>query len=375
MDIELNETQRMLVDAARELLEDQMQPGRRAAAERSAEGYDVDLWRSMGSELGWVGVGVGEAYGGAGSSLLDAALLYEQLCRAAALTPFAETVAGARVIERHASEEIRRALLPDIATGKLIVTSALLEDSDDFTAAPATVVTGSAGALKITGRKRFVSYGDSADVLLTTARLPGGGSGIAIVRRSPQISAVRVKTIGGGPVCNVTFDGAAVLGVIDASTVLTDLLQVNRALNCTASIGYGGRAFEMTVDYTKERVQFGRPIGMFEAVQQIVANMAIAMEGARWLAYQAAWCIDDPGTSPEQREIEVRMASAHTGWAARETTLSSHQLHGGVGFMLEYDLHYYTRRAKEAEIFWGTPEEHYTAIGRATVASGRGHAA
>ncbi len=370
MDAELNEAQRLLVDSAVEFLDREMVAGRAAVAEASDAGYDVGLTAAMG-ELGWSGICIGEAYGGAGSPLLDAALVYEQLCRSAALTPFAHIVAAARTIERYASEEIKSELLPEMAAGRFVLSSAFLDDADDFDAPPTAEVVRTDAGLRITGKKRFVGFADAADALLVSAHLPQG-SGLAVIPRSPEVRTVRTKAIGGMPLCTVEFESAPVLTVIDEPGAAAELLRAHRALNAVASVGYGGRALEMTIDYVKERVQFGRPIGMFEAVQQMAANMAIWMEGARWMAYQAAWCLDNDGMSADERDLEVRMAAAHAGWAARETAMLSHQLHGGVGFMLEYDLHYYSRRAKEAEILWGTPGEHYQAVGRSVILAGAG---
>jgi len=368
MDTELNDTQRLLVDSAVEFLDREMVPGRAAAVEASDEGYDVRLTAALG-ELGWAGICIAEVYGGAGSPLLDAALVYEQLCRGAALTPFAQVIAAARVIERYADEGTKSELLPQIAAGRFVTSSAFLDDTDDFDAPPTAEVVQQSGGLRITGKKRFAGFAHAADALLVSARLPGG-TGLAVVPRSPEVRAVRTKVIGGTPLCTVEFESAPVLTLIAEPEATAELLRVHRALNAVASVGYGGRALEMTIDYVKERVQFGRPIGMFEAVQQMAANMAIWMEGARWLAYQGVWALDDDEMSADKRDLEVRMAAAHAGWAARETAMLSHQLHGGVGFMLEYDLHYYSRRAKEAEILWGTPAEHYRAVGHSALSAG-----
>ena len=131
------------------------------------------------------------------------------------------------------------------------------------------------------------------------------------------------------------------------------LLQLSRLLASVQALGYMQRAFDMTADYVKNRVQFGRPIGSFQAVQHHVANMAILLEATRFLAYEAAWMFGE-----RQREAEqIATVKAWTSKAAVEVTALAHQLHGGIGVTEEYDLHFFTLRAKERAVAWGTPAE------------------
>ncbi len=257
--------------------------------------------------------------------------------------------------------------LPGLATGTLIATMALNEDSARYSAEDIQMrAFEESGAYTLRGTKMFVEYANVADYLLVPVRTDSSAAAedgvtlLLVPRNSPGISLTPLISIARDKQFEVIFDDvkvpvSAVIGGPGLGwTILKKTLDRATVLHCAESVGGAQRVMEMTVEYAKQRVQFGRPIGSFQAVQHTCADMVNAVDSARLATYQAITRLEDG--IPAEREIAL--AKVLTNHAYKWTTLQAQQIHGGIGFMEEYDLQLWTRRAKVAELKYGTSSLH-----------------
>jgi alkylation response protein AidB-like acyl-CoA dehydrogenase len=359
MQLAPTDEQRAIQQEARRFLAAEIGRERRQAWDRSPEGYDPDFWQAI-ARLGWLGYGLPQAYGGHGASLLELGLLLEECGRAAAPFGVFAAVAGGLGLAALGTPAQKRAWLPAVARGERIVTLAVAEAT--AVANPAafrTEVRRRGGGLRLAGEKQYVLQGVNADAFLVAAR-DGRGVSVLLVPAATRGVSVRAhKTFGKDRQSivrfkDVTLPAAALAG--RARTAWPRLGALRRrlaALLCADMVGGADAVLDMTTRYVCEREQFGVKIGTFQAVQQMTADMAIALEGARHVTRQALWRLAEG--LPAERELAI--AKAWTGRAYRELTLTAHQLHGGAGYVVEHDLHRYSARAVEAELRFGSPEE------------------
>jgi alkylation response protein AidB-like acyl-CoA dehydrogenase len=362
MEFAFSEEQEMLRKAARDFLTERCPKTLVKEMEASEQGYLPELWHEMAG-LGWMGLAFPEEYGGEGMSFLDLAVLLEEIGRACLPAPFFSTVVlGGLTILDIGNEAQREEYLPKIASGATIFTLALTEPSARYDAASiaVTAIVENNG-YRIDGTKLFVPDAHIADYMLVVARTDGqtnpeDGITIFIVDgKSPGISNTLLKTIAGDKLCKVDFDRVKVaqqniLGNPDRGWEQVEkIIQRAAVAKCCEMVGAAQQVLEMTLDYAKTRVQFGRPIGSFQAMQQHCANMAIDVDSSRFITYKAAWMLSQgiPGTK------EVAIAKAWTAAAYKRITKLSHQIHGAIGFTMDHDLQFFTRRAKAAEVNFG----------------------
>lgn len=340
MDIALSEDQVMLRDSIRALLEAETSHERTLQLERSG-GFDEELWRHL-ARHGWLGLAVPERWGGAGGGLGDLAVVVNELARQAVTVPYLETMTSLLVLAGRLNQQQGRSLTEAVTAGSAVVVPALLDESDSYAPAAASA------AAFFSGERRFVDYGQLATHFLVRA-----GDGLSLVAADPaRVVSSPLATISRVPMANVTFHAAPVLASADARAY-SQLLFTCQALTALQCLGYSEFALDTTVDYVKNRVQFGRPLGSFQAVQHHCANMATYVEGARFLCYEAVWALENGSATAEQ----VATAKAWAGITAIEVTALAHQLHGGVGVTEEYPLQLYSRRARERATAWGTADE------------------
>lgn len=366
MDLGLNETQEMLRTAARDFLEQELPKSVIRELEAGDNGHSPELWRKV-ADLGWLGLVFPEQYGGGGAGLLDLAVLYEECGRALMPTTFYSTIAAGLAILNGGSEAQKREYLPKIARGELIGTIALTEPSASYEPDGIRVsAEEERDHFVVNGTKLFIQNAHVADCIVAVVRTESQGparDGISVLLidgKSPGITSIPLKTFGGDKQSEVVFNNVRVPqqnllgGVNQGWPLMEKTLEQMTALQCAEMVGGAQACFEMTLDYVKFRVQFGRPIGSFQAVQHHCANMATDVDGARYVTYQAAWRLGEG--LPAAKEIAI--AKAWTGQAYKRVTLTAHQLHGGIGFVREYDVQFYTRRAKATELSLGTPDQH-----------------
>ncbi|MBI4233738.1 MAG: acyl-CoA/acyl-ACP dehydrogenase [Chloroflexi bacterium] len=368
MDLGFTESQQMLKTSAREFLERECPASYVRAMEEAERGYTPEMWQKL-ADLGWLGLAFPEQYSGTGGSFLDLCILLEEMGRALLPGPFFTTVVlGGLTILDGGSDAQKQNLLPKIAQGQLTATLALTEASAKWDPSGVKDVRASRsdGEYVINGAKLFIQNANVSDTLLVAARTGGGwsaASGLTLLlvpTRTQGVSQTLLKTIASDRQSEVVFKDVrvpadAALGQVDQGwPVIERALQRAATANCCWMAGGAQRVLDMTVEYAKQRVQFGRPIGSFQAIQHHCANMAVDVEGSRYIAYQAAWRVSE-GLDATR---EVAMAKAWCSDAYRRVCALGHQSHGAIGFTKEHDLQLYTRRAKAAEVLYGDPDFH-----------------
>jgi len=320
MDFGLTDDQREIQRTARELLAERAKPDRvREHAEAGTT--DAALWGEL-CELGWPGIAIDEAYGGQGLGQIELSILCEELGRVVAPVPFLPTVIAAAVIEQDGSEEQRARWLPGLASGETI-------------GALGTAVDGTA---------ELVIGGADADVFVL---IEPDGSGRLLGREQAEVTPV-ASVDPTRSTATVSAPGGAGEPIGDGACA-----GLGRALVSASSelVGVCDRALGMTVEYVKDRKQFGVPVGSFQAVSHRCAQMLLETEQARSTAAFAAWTAD---ADPEQLAEAAAMAKACASSAGREVTASAIQAHGGIGFTWEADLHWLYKRAQlDAELLGG----------------------
>ena len=373
MDLGLSEEQEMLKTSARDFLQRECPKKLVKQLDESDEGYSPELWRKM-AQLGWLGLLFPEEYGGSGGSFLDLVVLLEEMGYNILPGPFFSTVVlGGSPILAAGNEEQKKELLPNIANGEAILTLALPEPSVRYDAA-AVKATADArnGEYVINGTKLFVPDANVADFLLVVARTretanPEGGITVFLVdAKSPGLRTTLLKTLARDKQCEVVFEDVSVpkeniLGELDRGwPIVQDILQKATVAKCAEMVGGAQAALDMAVAYAKERVQFNRPIGSFQAIQHYCANMVSDVDGSRFVTYKAAWKVSEglPAT------MDVAVAKAWTSGAYGRVTLLAHQIFGAIGFTMDHDLHLYYRRAKASEMMFGDGAYHRAIVAR-----------
>ncbi|MFH1485906.1 MAG: acyl-CoA dehydrogenase family protein [Chloroflexota bacterium] len=371
MDFSLSEEQEMLKTMARDFLEKECPKTVVRAMIEDEEGYPPKLWRKM-AELGWMGLVIPEEYGGSGGSFLDLAVLLEEMGRALLPGPFFSTVVlGAIPLLLGSSEAQKRELLPGIASGELILTLALTEPSARYDAAGVEVRAVADGKdYLISGTKLFVPNAHIADHIICVARTgetadPEEGITLFLVDGRAAVCTL-LKTIAGDKLCEAVFDqvrvpASSILGEPGKGWPLVEVLLARAAIaQCAEMVGGAQQVLEMTVNYAKERVQFGRPIGSFQAIQHHCANMVMDVDGSRFVTYQAAWMLSEG--LPCSKEVAI--AKTWVSEAYRRVTALGHQIHGGIGFCLDHDMPLYYKQAKAAEPTFGDADFHRDVVAR-----------
>ena len=369
MDLGFSEMQQMLKSSAREFLSQECPRTLVREMEADPRGFTDEIWRKI-VNLGWPGVAFPEQYGGTGGDFLDLAVLLEEMGKALLPGPFFSTVVlGGLTVLDAGTEAQRRDLITRICAGQLLLTLALTETSATYE--PWGVDTRAirqGDSYRINGTKLFVPDAHTADLILVAARTTGdidpahpdqGITLFLVPANSPGLTVDQLRTISVDRQCavilnDVSVPASSVLGPVDGGwPIIQRALHRAIAGQCMEMLGGADAVVELTVAYAKQRAQFGRPIGTFQAVQHHCANMATDVEGCRQIAYQAAWKVASGG--PAHRE--VAMAKAWISAAYRNVCNTAHQCHGAIGFTKEHDLQLYTRRAKVQELNYG--DEHW----------------
>lgn len=345
MDVSLSETQQLVKGAIKDYLEKEV-PFNRIREVESSGDYDRPLWAAL-VEQGWLGLPFAEELGGQGGELTDVGVLLEELQRRAVLIPILETIASGVTIARYGDPATAKDVVSRILAGTMTLSPAVLEASDSYDDIEMKVEGGT-----ITGGKYFVDYGQYVTHHLVVAK-ERGELGVYLVDASgPDVQARPLSNTGRVPQADITYAGAPAKKVAgaDASQFL---VRLGRALASIQCLACAQQALDMSIDYVGMRVQFGRPIGTFQAVQHICADMAMDTLATRFLAYEALWMLDQ-GTATDK---QLYIAKAQASRTASERTMDAHQLHGGLGFTREYDLHFSTIRGEQAALSWSNEEE------------------
>jgi alkylation response protein AidB-like acyl-CoA dehydrogenase len=319
------------------------------------DGYDRAMWARLAGELGLPGIAVPEQHGGAGAGLVEAAIVLEETGRFLLSGPLLSTLLATAAIVHGADDEAASMLLPGIAAGRTIATLAWAEPDGSWDPARVSCEAAHDGTgWRLTGDKRFVPDAHVADLLVTTARTPDG---VALFTVDPRAGGVTVRPVSAFDLtrrlCDVTLDQSAAVPLAApgaARRTAQDVLDLVRVLVSAEQVGTAQAALDMAVGYARDRVQFGRAIGSFQAIKHMCADMLLDVESARSAAYYAAWAAADG--SPELATVAplAKAFCADTLLAAASLNM---QVHGGICFTWEHPAHLYFRRAKAGTQLWG----------------------
>ena len=360
MDLGLSEEQELLKNSAREFLEKECPEEHVRAMEEDEKGYSPALWKKM-ADLGWQGLMIPEEHGGAGFSFLDLCVLVEECGRALLPGPFIPNQFAAAQIINAGNDAQKAKYLPKIADGSSIHTYAITEASGRWDPEGIQMkATASGSDFVLNGTKLFVPDAHVADYLNVVAVRPNGSLGVFIVPRDqPGITVTVLKTIASDKQAEVVFKDVKVAAadvLAPANPKLVAHIR-NMAMNmeCAYLVGLAQRDFEISVNYAKERVQFGRPIGSFQAIQHKAADMVTDVDGMRFIMYKAAWATSE---NEDSQDMDTAMAKAWCSDASRRVVAHGQQIHGGIGFTKDYIIQLFFRRQKRAELFWGDGDFH-----------------
>jgi len=358
----LEDEQRELVEAARRVMEAECGPSVVRELEASLRGYSPEMWRRM-AELGWLGLPIPEEYGGFGLGVLDLVLLNKELGRALCPSPYISTVVlGAGAIAAAGTDEQKSGLLPSIAEGKTVIGFALQEANRyyDYRSVEATA-TRSQGGWVLQGTKMFVEFAEAADHLLVVVRTSPAQSGsdgltmFLVDSKSPGLQLRHLPTMARDRQFEVVLhdvvvpDDAVVGRVGDAWMDLEALVQRATVVFCGYLVGAAERMHELAVQYSKDRVQFGRPIGSFQLIQSYMAQLIIEIWGAETMTFYASWTLDHGRPA---RGL-VAKTKAFVGDTIKRTTDMGSQVFGGMGYVEEVDSTLYLRRGKQYQLSLG----------------------
>ncbi len=371
MDFSLTEEQEMLRILARDFLAKECPKAKVREMDKDGKGYDPQLWRAM-AELGWIGLIFPEEYGGMAGSFMDLVVLMEEMGRNILPGPFFSTIAlCALPLFEYGSSEQKTKFLPQIARGEAIWTFALAESSGRYKASEVKLRAVSEETNYVLhGCKLFVADAHVADYILVAGRTGKGkrtedGITLFIVdAREPNVKMEAIPTIGGDRQFKVSFDRVAVpkdniLGKIGNGWDVVDfILQRAAVLKCAEICGACQAVLDMTSSYAKERIQFDRPIGSFQAIQHKLAGMLIDVEAVQYLLYQAAWGISVGSPSPWQ----ISAAKAKANEAYQRICIEAIAAHGAIGYTMDHDIGLYYRRVKAAEFAAGDTDLHREVI-------------
>ncbi len=357
MDFGFSEEQEMLRETCRHFLAERS-PMLKVREMGEVGRFDRALWREIAA-LGWTALVIPEEHDGLGLGLVDLLVLAEEhgrLCQPGLLL---STSAVAKVIAELGSDAQRAVWLPKIAAGESAATWAHYEPEGGWGPDDVALQAKADGdGWALSGTKRLVSDAVDADLFLVSARteqgpalflVPASASGLRI---TPHTGLDLSRTLAEVVLDSVSVGGEARLPLASARADLERALQIAVVLQCGESLGVSEALLEMTVEYSKGRVQFDRPIGSFQAIRHKCADMRVALEGTRTFARYAALAVEERF---EDAAEAVYAAKSHIGDATAYISGEALQIHGGVGFTWEYDVHLFLRRAKSNQVLWGDP--------------------
>jgi alkylation response protein AidB-like acyl-CoA dehydrogenase len=371
MDFNFTEEQDMLRMSARDFLARECPKVKVREMDKYERGYEPQMWHHI-AELGWMGLVLPEEYGGMGAGFMDLVILMEEMGRNILPGPFFSTIAlCALPLLEYGSSEQKARFLPQIAKGEAVWTFALAESSGKYKASEVrlrAVLKGTNCVLQ--GHKIFVTDAHVADYILVAGRTgegekPEDGITLFILdARGQNVKMEAIPTIGGDRQFKVGFDRVVVpecniLGKIgNGWEIVGFILQRAAALKCAEMSGACQAVLDVTSNYAKERIQFDRPIGSFQAIQHKLADMLIDVEAVQYLLYQAAWGISVGSSSPWQ----ISAAKAKANEAYQRICIEAIAAHGAIGYTMDHDVGLYYRRVKAAQFAAGDTDLHREVI-------------
>ena len=372
MDFAFSEEQEMLRRSAREFLAKECS-SKVVRKLMEGDGYDPTLWRKI-ADLGWTALGIPERFGGVGT-FLDLIVVLEEAGRALLPGPFFSTMGLAvPVLIEAGGEAQKKEVLSAIAAGSARATIAFTEPTGRWDAGSVALsARQQGGGWRLDGVKLFVSDAATADYTIVVARTRGGGEeGITLFLVKGRPEGMTVKALDTMDMTRrwsevrfngVQLDGDAVMGAPDTAWPrLKRALEWATAALCAEMVGGVQKVLETSTEYAKTRHQFGKPIGIYQAVSHKLADMLVLSESGRSATYYAAWTVD--ADAPD-RSLASSIAKAYVSDAYRKVAGDGIQVHGGIGFTWEHDMHLYFKRAKSSEVTLGDATYHRELVAQA----------
>ncbi|MGP0032404.1 MAG: acyl-CoA dehydrogenase family protein [Acidimicrobiales bacterium] len=358
LDLDFNPEQEMLRQTTRDVLERHCPLRVVRDMEDDPTGYPLPLWSRLG-ELDLIGLLLPEAYGGSGMTLVEGVALYQELGRALAPTPhFVSAVLSGGVLARAGSAAQKERWLRDIASGGAILTPAWLEPENGYSARGVEArAEAGAGGFRLSGVKRHVAFAAAADRLVVLARTGDGAGAIDLFLVEPTAAGVSLRqqfSLGSDTQYEVTFDRVALdegdrVGAASSGwATWQEVLEPALVLLAAQAVGGARYALEITTQYAKDRHQFDKPLGAFQALAHNLADAATNLDGAEQLVHEAAWA----GASGRPLTSLAPMAKLFACGTFRDITAVAQQIFGGIGFTLDFDIQLYFRRAKQQQLMW-----------------------
>jgi alkylation response protein AidB-like acyl-CoA dehydrogenase len=372
---ELTDQQRLLLATATDLLDKRCEPTLVAELARDPHGFPHELWRRI-AELGWPGLLVPTALGGSEASLADVIVLVEAMGRACVPGPYVASAVVATTVLLGAGPR-QHDRLSAMALGDRIATLALVEEPGSFTPDAITIV--AEPGERLDGRKLFVKDAHAAHELLVVGRGADGTSVFAVDRERPGVTITPLETMSDEKLFEVRFSRVELTAhdlVGERGRgweLVTPALRAGALARSAEMVGCAQRILELAVEHAKVRVQSGRPIGAFQAIQHTCADMLRNVETARWLVRAAAWSADARDGDAragsirlaQQPSADVAMAKAYAGEACLSVARRAHQVFGAIGYCEEHPLHLYHKRIQAASVDFGDRSAHLDAAAAA----------
>ncbi len=375
MDVLLTEEEKVVRDSARKFFEAECSTTLVREMETDPKGYPPGLWRKA-AELGWQGMALPEKYGGQDLPLVYLGLIFEEAGRAMAPLPLHSTVVAALTIASDGTEAQREAILPAVVRGDAVLTWAFTERDPRFLSETIhTQAVASGDHFVINGTKLFVDNFVAADQCLVACRTAPGSKGNAglslflVDTKSPGLSHAPLVTLAKDKQSEVVFENVRVpranlIGELNQGGAIVErMLDRATALLCAQMLGATRKDAEMAIEYAKYRVAFGQPIGAFQSIQHVCADMIVWIDGGEMLTYEALWKMDQGLPA----SVEVSQAKAFCNEKCEAVVRFSQIIHGGIGFMMEFDLHLWFRRVSAWSMRLGTSYEHRARIAHALI--------
>ncbi|MGO8875899.1 MAG: acyl-CoA dehydrogenase family protein [Acidimicrobiales bacterium] len=361
MNFGFSEEQEELRRAVRRFLDDKSPSTEVRRLMETTEGYDAAVWSQMANQLGLQAISIPEEYGGAGFGYVELVVVLEEMGRSLLCAPYFSTVAlAANALLSSGDEGAKAEYLPGIASGETIATLAFTEESGRWDVEGIAMVASRAGdGWMLDGTKSYVIDGHTADLILVAARtgngvslfaLPGDAEGLT---RTPFATMDQTRkqaklTFAATPARLVGEEGGA-------GPVLSKTLDLAAVALAAEQVGGAQRVLDMSVEYAKHRIQFGRPIGSFQAIKHKCADMLLEVESAKSAAYYAGWAAAEDN---DELPVTACLAKAYCSEAYFHAAAENIQIHGGIGFTWDHDAHLYFKRAKSSELILGDPSYH-----------------
>jgi alkylation response protein AidB-like acyl-CoA dehydrogenase len=361
MNFAFSEEQEELRSAVRRFLADKSPETEVRRLMETTEGYDPAVWQLMAEQLGLQSLTIPEEYGGSGFSYVELIVVLEEMGAALLCAPYFSTVAlAANAVLTSGDESAMKYLLPGLASGETIGTLALTEDSGRWDLDGVEMqATAEGDGWRLSGHKMYVLDGHTADLVLVAARTPAGLSLFGVKGDAAGLTRTPLPTMDQTrKQARLEFDGVDAWLVGEdggAAAGLTKTLDLAAVALAAEQVGGAQHCLDSSVEYAKTRIQFGRPIGSFQAIKHKCADMLLEVESAKSAAYYAGWAAAEDS---DELPVVAALSKSYCSEAYFHAAAENIQIHGGIGFTWEHDAHLYFKRAKSSELLLGDPSYH-----------------